>query len=239
MAQSEDSTVLVSLACGGLSGIASSTVTAADNGSGESWEKYMHRLVHTTGRRWIGWYQCCFCIWHALRTISREEGIFGLYKGLGRRVGTKDFCRGCKSLTLYETQENLAKFWDVLANYALYDKEVGSCQVAELPCCMRYFHIPQEFVNEAMDLSDLEKEVFSKVKTIDYYTTVLNIDELDHIPAGIYYFGEFMDDPNTISKPVAMQRFYPDTNIFLFWSYGNSVDIVCCPYPESNSKRRT
>ncbi|KAL9998251.1 putative mitochondrial carrier domain superfamily [Helianthus debilis subsp. tardiflorus] len=25
---------------------------------------------------------CCCCISHALRTISREEGIFGLYKGL-------------------------------------------------------------------------------------------------------------------------------------------------------------
>ncbi|KAI3725027.1 hypothetical protein L1987_64799 [Smallanthus sonchifolius] len=30
-------------------------VTAADNGSGESWEKYKHILVHTTGTRWIGW----------------------------------------------------------------------------------------------------------------------------------------------------------------------------------------
>ncbi|KAI3823214.1 hypothetical protein L1987_04651 [Smallanthus sonchifolius] len=84
----------------------------------------------------------------------------------------------------------------------------------------------EEFVNEAMDLSDLEKEIFSKVETIDYYTTVLKIDGFDHIPVGFYYFGEFMDDPNTIGNPVAMQRFYPDTNIFLFWSYGNSVDIV-------------
>ncbi|KAI3754814.1 hypothetical protein L1987_54605 [Smallanthus sonchifolius] len=30
-------------------------VTAADNGSGESWEKYKHILVHTTGTWWIGW----------------------------------------------------------------------------------------------------------------------------------------------------------------------------------------
>ncbi|KAM0013818.1 hypothetical protein Hdeb2414_s0041g00738971 [Helianthus debilis subsp. tardiflorus] len=77
-----------------------------------------------------------------------------------------------------------------------------------------------------MDLSHLEKELFSKVETIDYYTTVLKIDGLDHIPVGFYYFEEFMDDPNTIGNPVAMQRFYSDTNIFLFWSYGNSVDIV-------------
>ncbi|KAK9072573.1 hypothetical protein SSX86_009008 [Deinandra increscens subsp. villosa] len=84
----------------------------------------------------------------------------------------------------------------------------------------------EEFVNDAMDLSDAEKQIFSKVETIDYYTTVLKIDKLDHIPVGFYYFGEFMDDPKTIGNPVAMQRFYPDTNMFLFWSYGNSVDIV-------------
>ncbi|GKA21886.1 hypothetical protein Tco_0707848 [Tanacetum coccineum] len=77
-----------------------------------------------------------------------------------------------------------------------------------------------------MDLCDLEKELFSKVETIDYYTTVLNIDGLEHIPVGFYYFREFMDDPKTIGNPVAMQRFYLDTNIFLFWSYGNSADIM-------------
>lgn len=77
-----------------------------------------------------------------------------------------------------------------------------------------------------MDLSDFEKELFGKVETIDYYTTVLKIDGLEHIPAGFYYFQEFMDDPKTIGNPVAMQRFYPDTNIFLFWSYGNSTNIV-------------
>ncbi|CAI9290165.1 unnamed protein product [Lactuca saligna] len=83
-----------------------------------------------------------------------------------------------------------------------------------------------EIVNEVMDLSDFEKELFGKVETIDYYTTVLKIDGLEHIPAGFYYFQEFMDDPKTIGNPVAMQRFYPDTNIFLFWSYGNSTNIV-------------
>ncbi|KAL0419628.1 UNVERIFIED_CONTAM: Long-chain-fatty-acid--AMP ligase FadD26 [Sesamum radiatum] len=36
---------------------------------------------------------------------------------------------------------------------------------------------------------------------------------------------EFMDDPETMGNPVAMQRFYSDTNIFLFWSYGNSAKI--------------
>ncbi|XP_076948077.1 uncharacterized protein LOC143620229 [Bidens hawaiensis] len=84
----------------------------------------------------------------------------------------------------------------------------------------------EEFVNKDMDLSDLEKELFSKVEIIDYYTTVLKIDGLDHIRVGFYYFEEFMDDPNTIGNPVAMQRFYSDTNIFLFWSYGNAADIV-------------
>ncbi|KAL4591428.1 hypothetical protein LXL04_004393 [Taraxacum kok-saghyz] len=84
----------------------------------------------------------------------------------------------------------------------------------------------EETVKEVMDLSYFEKDLFSKVETIDYYTTVLKVDDLDHIPVGFYYFGEFMDDPKTIGNPVAMQRFYPDTNIFLFWSYGNSTDIV-------------
>ncbi|KAK2993082.1 hypothetical protein RJ640_029788, partial [Escallonia rubra] len=79
--------------------------------------------------------------------------------------------------------------------------------------------------DEVMDLSMLEKELFSKVQTIDYYTTVLKIRGMEHVPIGFYYFGEFMDDPATIGNPVAMQKFYGDTDIFLFWSYGNSADI--------------
>lgn len=75
-------------------------------------------------------------------------------------------------------------------------------------------------------MNSLEEELFGKVQTIDYYTIVLKITGFDHIPMGFYYFGEFMDDPKAIGNPVAMQRFYNDTNVFLFWSYGNSVDIV-------------
>ncbi|KAL6502972.1 hypothetical protein OROHE_024140 [Orobanche hederae] len=84
---------------------------------------------------------------------------------------------------------------------------------------------PTDTVSDRMYLTDLEKELFSKVQTIDYYTTVLNVKGLEHIPKGFYYFPEFMDDPATIGNPVAMQRFYGDTNVFLFWSYGNSADI--------------
>lgn len=76
-----------------------------------------------------------------------------------------------------------------------------------------------------LQLSELEKQLFSQVQTIDYYTTVLKIKGLEHMPVGFYYFEEFMDDPATIGNPVAMQRFYSDTNVFLFWSYGNSANI--------------
>ncbi|XP_057508438.1 uncharacterized protein LOC130791309 [Actinidia eriantha] len=79
---------------------------------------------------------------------------------------------------------------------------------------------------EVMHLNELEKDLFSRVQTIDYYTTVLKIRGLDHFPVGFYYFEEFMSDPATIGNPVAMQRFYRDTDIFLFWSYGNSADIT-------------
>ncbi|XP_071913764.1 uncharacterized protein [Coffea arabica] len=79
--------------------------------------------------------------------------------------------------------------------------------------------------NKVMDFSEIEKELFSKVQTIDYYTTVLKIKGLEEMPVGFYYFGEFMDDPVTIGNPVAMQKFYADTDIFLFWSYGNSDTI--------------
>ena len=78
---------------------------------------------------------------------------------------------------------------------------------------------------EVMDASELEKDLFSKVETNDYYTTVLKIKGLEHMPVGFYYFGEYMEDPSTIGNPVAMQKFYADSNIFLFWSYGNSADI--------------
>ncbi|KAG9450664.1 hypothetical protein H6P81_010629 [Aristolochia fimbriata] len=78
---------------------------------------------------------------------------------------------------------------------------------------------------EIMDMNELETELFSTVQTIDYYTTVMKIKGFEHIPMGFYYFNEFMEDPATIGNPVAMQRFYADTDIFLFWSYGNSHDI--------------
>ncbi|OMO94048.1 AMP-dependent synthetase/ligase [Corchorus capsularis] len=83
----------------------------------------------------------------------------------------------------------------------------------------------KETETEVMDLDDLEKELFSKVITIDYYTTVLKIKGLEDMPVGFYYFGEYMSDPAMIGNPVAMQRFFGDSDIFLFWSYGNSMDI--------------
>ncbi|GFY98970.1 hypothetical protein Acr_13g0003710 [Actinidia rufa] len=43
---------------------------------------------------------------------------------------------------------------------------------------------------------------------------------------GFITLRSFMSDPETIGNPVAMQRFYRDTDIFLFWSYGNSADIT-------------
>ncbi|KAL2328831.1 hypothetical protein Fmac_022258 [Flemingia macrophylla] len=82
-----------------------------------------------------------------------------------------------------------------------------------------------ECETEVMDASDLEKDLFSKVETNDYYTTVLKIKGLEHLPVGFYYFSEYMENPSTIGNPVAMQRFYADTDIFLFWSYGNYVDV--------------
>lgn len=83
-----------------------------------------------------------------------------------------------------------------------------------------------EIQHDSMDFSELERNLFSKVQTIDYYTTVLKISGLEHLPVGFYYFGEFMDDPSTIGNPVAMQRYYADTDVYLFWSYGNAADIM-------------
>ncbi|XP_065866063.1 uncharacterized protein [Euphorbia lathyris] len=80
--------------------------------------------------------------------------------------------------------------------------------------------------NQVMNLCELEMELFSKVQAIDYYTTVLKIKGLEDFPIGFYYFSEYMEDPATIGHPVAMQKFYADTDIFLFWSYGNSADIM-------------
>ncbi|KAG5250029.1 AMP-dependent synthetase and ligase family protein [Salix suchowensis] len=82
-----------------------------------------------------------------------------------------------------------------------------------------------ESETEVMDIGEVERYFFSKVQTIDYYTTVLKIIGLEDMPVGFYYFGEYMDEPATIGHPVAMQKFFADTDIFLFWSYGNSFDI--------------
>uniref|UniRef100_A0A7N0UGY7 Carrier domain-containing protein n=1 Tax=Kalanchoe fedtschenkoi TaxID=63787 RepID=A0A7N0UGY7_KALFE len=93
----------------------------------------------------------------------------------------------------------------------------------------RTYHSPasdhEEADGELMDMSELEEELFAKVETVDYYTTVLKIKGLDHMPAGFYHFQEYMKSPSAIGHPVAMQRFHTDTDIFLFWSYGNSADI--------------
>ncbi|KAK9941290.1 hypothetical protein M0R45_017901 [Rubus argutus] len=83
-----------------------------------------------------------------------------------------------------------------------------------------------EHKSEVMDMGDVEKELFSKVQTIDYYTTVLKVKGMEHLPIGFYYFSEYISNPATIGHPVAMQRFFADTDIFLFWSYGNSVNIM-------------
>ena len=90
---------------------------------------------------------------------------------------------------------------------------------------MHIYFLCAEPAPELIDMSELERELFSKVQTIDYYTTVLKITGLEHFPMGFYYFGGFMDDPAAIGNPVAMQRFYADSDILLFWSYGNSADI--------------
>lgn len=62
--------VFVRLAGGGLAGITAASVT------------YPLDLVRTrlSAQTNVNYYRG---IWHALHTISREEGIFGLYKGLG------------------------------------------------------------------------------------------------------------------------------------------------------------
>ncbi|XP_020268051.1 uncharacterized protein LOC109843528 isoform X1 [Asparagus officinalis] len=79
--------------------------------------------------------------------------------------------------------------------------------------------------NEVVEFNGLERGLFGEVQTIDYYTTVLKVKGFEHLPMGFYYFEEFMEDPTTIGNPVAMQRFYADTGVFLFWSYGDSVKI--------------
>eukprot|EP01018_Ginkgo_biloba_P038946 Gb_19159 [translate_table: standard] len=94
---------------------------------------------------------------------------------------------------------------------------------------LRYFHqMPGVQSMEAeryRDLNEVEVELFSKVKTIDYYTTVAKIKGLDELPVGFYYCKKYAEDPSTIGHPVAIQKFYQDTHIFLFWLYGNSDDI--------------
>ncbi|KAM1805985.1 hypothetical protein ACFX11_029181 [Malus domestica] len=85
---------------------------------------------------------------------------------------------------------------------------------------------PTERGSEVMEMGDVEKELFSKVQTIDYYTTVLKVKGIKDLPIGFYYFEEYMSNPATIGNPVAMQKFYADTDVLLFWSYGNSVDVT-------------
>ena len=42
------------------------------------------------------------------------------------------------------------------------------------------FNLYAEHETQVMDISDLEKDLFRKVETDDYYTTVLKIKGLEH-----------------------------------------------------------
>lgn len=57
-------------------------------------------------------------------------------------------------------------------------------------------------INALDDFNDLEKELFSKVELVDYYTAVMKIKGLDHLLIGFYNCVEFMDDPTTIGNLV-------------------------------------
>lgn len=85
---------------------------------------------------------------------------------------------------------------------------------------VRYIYAEIQKLSGILDYSNEELELFSKVETIDYYTTVLKISGLD-IPA-VFYYPEHADDPASMGRFVAMQRFYADTDIFLFWSFGTA-----------------
>ncbi|KAG6557173.1 hypothetical protein Mapa_001100 [Marchantia paleacea] len=72
-----------------------------------------------------------------------------------------------------------------------------------------------------LDYTGEERKLFSRVQTVEYYTTVLKISGLD-LPVGFYYPKVYKDDPKTIGHPVAIQRFFADSDIYLLWSYSNA-----------------
>ncbi|GAA0174733.1 hypothetical protein LIER_28066 [Lithospermum erythrorhizon] len=55
----------------------------------------------------------------------------------------------------------------------------------------------EESSNDLMDFSPLEKELFSKVQYIHYYTSVLKIKGFEHIPVGFYYFKNDLEQKNS------------------------------------------
>ncbi|CAM6101924.1 unnamed protein product [Calypogeia fissa] len=71
-----------------------------------------------------------------------------------------------------------------------------------------------------LDYTKEEQQLFSKVQTIEYYTSVVTISGLD-LPVG-FYFPESARNASTMGHIVAFQRFFADTDVYLIWSYGNA-----------------
>nr|GFB68628.1 acyl carrier protein-like protein [Tanacetum cinerariifolium] len=164
------------------------------------------------------------------KIIRFKGGYTSVWEKISKQLPAQVYCN-TRVLTVKRHANSIsvkAKIADGEARDIEFDKLIvsGSLPIDNGKTYRSPIKTTEETVIGVMDLRDLEKKLFSKVETIDYYTTVLKIDGLEHIPVGFYYFREFMDDPKTMGNPVAMQRFYSDTNIFLFWSYGNSADIM-------------
>ncbi|KAJ7294868.1 hypothetical protein O6H91_Y227600 [Diphasiastrum complanatum] len=67
--------------------------------------------------------------------------------------------------------------------------------------------------HKLLNFTPTEEVLFSRVRTIEYYTTILRISQLN-LEAGFYFCKNYVEDPQKIGHPVAIQRFFPDRYIF-------------------------
>ncbi|MGI5227927.1 FAD-dependent oxidoreductase [Actinoallomurus sp. CA-142502] len=78
--------------------------------------------------------------------------------------------------------------------------------------------MPLDRTGEFLDLGDEERELFARIRYLDYWTVVAEATGLPR--EGFYLVDRHVDDPATVGHCVSFHHRYPDTDVYTFYGYG-------------------
>jgi acyl-CoA synthetase (AMP-forming)/AMP-acid ligase II/surfactin synthase thioesterase subunit/protoporphyrinogen oxidase/acyl carrier protein len=88
-----------------------------------------------------------------------------------------------------------------------------------LVCDRLIIATPLHHALEFLDAHAEERELFGRIRHLDYYTTVCTVSGLPR--QGFYLLQQHCTDPSKVGHCVAFHHRYPDSDVTLFYSYGN------------------